>query len=65
MNKSQEKKESLSVKSTASAEYPATSKLYTKLGGYAGTQIRIGDAELSGYAVFLPSEAPNKKSEGH
>ena len=64
MNKSQEKKKPIG-EINGFTEYPATSKLYTKLGGYAGTQIRIGDAELCGYAVFLPSEAPNKKSEGH
>ena len=52
-------------KRTLSDQYPATSKLYPKLRGYADTEIRTGDTELNGYAVFLLPEAPNKKSEGH
>ena len=57
------------------AEYPATSKLCPKLGGYAETEVHSGNTELSGYAdtwirtrfvaqYFSFLTAPNKKSEG-
>ena len=64
VNKLQEKKKPIGEVNGLTAN-PATSKLYSKLRGYADTEIRTGDTELSGYAVFLLPEAPNEKSERH